>query len=205
MSEGGRRFSVSSHASARAHTLHAVARLPYVDHESAPEPVREALERVPPINIFRMTANAETAFRPWLAFGGALLSSLALDPRLRELVILHVGRLSGAEYEWVQHVPIARVVGASEEDVAAIERGDLEADCLGADVRAALRFTTEVVRDVRASDEALAEVREHLSPREVVELLLVIGQYMMVARVAETAGIEIDEGGTAVSDAASRR
>lgn len=182
-----------------------MARLPYVDPDKAPEPVREALERVPPINIFRMIANAETAFRPWLAFGGALLSSLELDARLRELVILHVGRLSGAEYEWVQHVPIARAVGASEEDVAAIERGELDADCLGADVHAALRFTTEVVHDVRASDEALAAVREHLSPRAVVELLLVIGQYMMVARVAETAGIEIDEGGPAVAQAANRR
>jgi alkylhydroperoxidase family enzyme len=176
-----------------------------VDPETAPEPVRAALERVPPINIFRMTANASTAFRPWLAFGGALLSSLELDARLRELAILHVGRLSGAEYEWVQHVPIAHAVGASEEDVAAIEAGDLDADCLGPDVRAALWFTTEVVRDVRASDEALAAVREHLSPREVVELLMVIGQYMLVARVAETAGIEIDEGGQAVAEAASRR
>jgi alkylhydroperoxidase family enzyme len=182
-----------------------VARLPYVDPETAPERVREALERVPPINIFRMTANAETAFRPWLAFGGALLSSLELDARLRELVILHVGRLSGAEYEWVQHVPIAHAVGASEEDVAAIDRGDIEADCLGEDVRAALRFTTEVVRDVRASDEAFEAVRDHLSPREIVELLLVIGQYMLVARVAETAGIEIDEGGPAVAEAARRR
>jgi alkylhydroperoxidase family enzyme len=180
-----------------------VARLPYVDPEHASEPVRDALERVPPINIFRMVANAETAFRPWLAFGGALLSSLELDARVRELVILHVGRLSGAEYEWVQHVPIALAVGASEEEVAAVERGDLSA--LGESERAVLRFTEEVVREVRASDEALAEVRRWLSPREVVELLLVIGQYMLVARVAETAGIEIDEGGTAVADAAARR
>ena len=182
-----------------------MARLPYVDPETAPERVREALERVPPINIFRMTANAETAFRPWLAFGGALLSSLELDPRLRELAILHVGRLSGAEYEWVQHVPIAHAVVASEDDVAAIERGDLEAECLGADVRAALRFTTEVVRDVRASDEAFGAVSDHLSPREIVELMLVIGQYMMVARIALNADIEIDEGGAAVADAAGRR
>jgi alkylhydroperoxidase family enzyme len=174
-----------------------------VDPEDASDPVREALERVPPINIFRMVANAETAFRPWLAFGGALLSSLELDARVRELVILHVGRLSGAEYEWAQHVPIALAVGATRDEVAAVERGDLSA--FGESDRAVLRFTEEVVREVRASDETLAEVRRSLSPREVVELLLVIGQYMLVARVAETAGIEIDEGGTAVADAAVRR
>ena len=179
-----------------------MAKLPYVDPERAPARVREALEAVPPINIFRMTANAETAFRPWLAFGGALLSSLELDARLRELVILHVGRLSGAEYEWVQHVPIALAVGATQDEVDAVERGDL--DALGPADAAVLRFTGEVVRDVRASDAAFEAVREQLSPREIVELLLVIGQYMMVARVALNADIEIDEGGQAVADAAAR-
>ena len=173
-----------------------MARLPYVDPDGASEPVRRALERVPPLNVFRMVANAETAFRPWLALGGALLSSLELDARVRELAILRVGRLSGAEYEWVQHVPIALAVGATEEQVAAIDRGDLDDASLSELERAVLRFTTEVVQDVRASDEALDAVRAAgLSPREVVELLLVIGQYMLVARVAETAGIEIDEPG----------
>jgi alkylhydroperoxidase family enzyme len=171
-----------------------MARLPYADPDTAPEPVRRALAAVPPLNVFRMVANAETAFRPWLAFGGALLSSLALDPVVRELAILRVARLSGAEYEWVQHVPIALAVGASEAQVEAVDHGQLDDASLGEAERAALRFTTEVVRDVRASDEAVAALHTAgLSPREVVELLLVIGQYMMVARVAETAGIELDE------------
>jgi 4-carboxymuconolactone decarboxylase len=170
-----------------------MARLPYVDESQAPDKVREALDRLPDLNIFRMTANAETAFRPWLAFGGALLSSLELDARLRELAILRVGKLEGAEYEWVQHVPIAKSVGATDEEVAAIERDEIDRDALDPVARAVLAFTTEVVRDVRASHEALEAVREQgLSPREVVELLLVISYYMGVARMAETAGIEID-------------
>src|SRR2546423_3145978 len=171
-----------------------MARLPYVDPDGASERVREALDIVPPLNVFRMVANAESAFRPWLAFGGALLSSLELEPRVRELVILRVARLCGAEYEWVQHVPIAQATEATEEQIAAVDRGDLEADALGELDRAVLRFTTEVVRDVGASEESLQALLDGgLSPREVVELLLVIGQYMMVARVARTTAIELDD------------
>lgn len=170
-----------------------MARLPYADPGAASEPVREALDALPSLNIFRMVANAETAFRPWLRLGGALLSSLELDARLRELAILRVGQLERAEYEWVQHVPIARSVGATDAEIAAIERDDVESEDLDAATRAVLRFTTEAVRDVRVSDEALAEVREQgISPRQVVELLLVISYYMGVARVAESAGIEVD-------------
>ena len=182
-------------------------RLPYVDLDDADPRVRETLEALPAqLNVFRMIANAQSAFRPFLAFGGALLGSLELDPRVRELVILRVARLEEAEYEWVQHAPIARGVGATAEQVAALERDALEDEAFDAREAAALRFTTEVVRDVRASDDALAAVREHYPPRQIVELMLVIGQYMMIARIARTAGIELDEPvDMALLDAASRR
>lgn len=170
-----------------------MARLPYADPSEASEPVREALDALPPLNIFRMVANAETAFRPWLRLGGSLLSTLELDARLRELAILRVGKLERAEYEWVQHVPIARSVGATDEEIAAIERDEMDSPDLDDTTRAVLRFTTEAVRDVRASEGALQELRDRgLSPREVVELLLVISYYMGVARIAESAGIEVD-------------
>jgi 4-carboxymuconolactone decarboxylase len=171
-----------------------VARLPYVDPADAPEPVRDALGRVPPLNIFRMMANAETAFRPWLRWGATLLDELELDPLLRELAILRVASLTPhAEYEWVQHVPLARAAGASDEQVAALERDAVDADCFSDEARLVLRFTTEVLRDAQASDATLEKLSGTLSPREIVELLMVIGQYMMVARVMATTRMEIDE------------
>jgi alkylhydroperoxidase family enzyme len=171
-----------------------VARLPYVDPDDAPEPVRDALGRVPPLNIFRMMANAESAFRPWLRWGASLLGELQLDPLLRELAILRVARLTPhAEYEWVQHVPLAKAAGATGEQVAALERDEIDAEGFSPDERLVLRFTTEVVRDAQASDETLEELGGVLSPREIVELLMVIGQYMMVARVMATTRMEMDE------------
>jgi alkylhydroperoxidase family enzyme len=171
-----------------------VARLPYVDPDNAPEPVRDALGRVPPLNIFRMMANAETSFRPWLRWGATLLGELALAPLLRELAILRVARLTPhADYEWVQHVPIAQAVGATDEQVAALERDEPDASCFSEDQRLVLRFTTEVVRDARASDATFEALGRVLPAREIVELLMVIGQYMMVARVMATTDMEIDE------------
>jgi 4-carboxymuconolactone decarboxylase len=170
-----------------------VARLPYVDPAAASEPARDALGRVPPLNIFRMMANADSAFRPWLRWGAALLGKLELDPLLRELAILRVARLTPhAEYEWVQHVPIAQAVGASEKQVAALERDEPEADCFSEAERRVLRFTTEVVRDARAADGTLDALKQTLSPREIVELLMVIGNYMMIARVMATTRMELD-------------
>jgi alkylhydroperoxidase family enzyme len=180
-----------------------MARLPYVDPATAPAEVRELLERLPvSLNIFRMMAHAETDFRPLVQLGTAILGRQKLAPKLRELTILRVAALSSARYEWVQHVPIAQATGATTEQVAAIERGDLEAACLQADERLVLRFTTEVVRDVRASDATFAALARTFSPQEIVELILTIGYYMLIARLLETTAVDMDPpAGTAVVDA----
>ena len=171
-----------------------MARLPYPDPETAPDDIARALERLPALNIFRMLANADTAFIPWLRWGGAILRDLELDPLLRELAILRVARLTPhAEYEWVQHVPIAKAVGATDAQVAALEDGEIDGDAFSELERLVLRFTTEVVNDVRAGDESFAALSTSLSPREIVELLMVIGNYMFVARVMATAELEMDE------------
>jgi alkylhydroperoxidase family enzyme len=168
-----------------------MARLPYVDPVAANPEVAEALGALPPLNIFGMVANAETAFRPWLGLGAALLGRLQLDARLREIAILEVARLSGSRYEWVQHEAIATALGVGRDEVRAVEHGHV--DRLGDAARAVVEFTREVVHEVGAQEATLDAVRVHLAPREIVELLLVIGQYMSVARIAATCGIEIDD------------
>jgi alkylhydroperoxidase family enzyme len=170
-----------------------MARLPYVDPATATPKVREALEVVPPLNVFRMIAHAETAFRPWLRFGGALLGQAQLDAVLRELAILRVARLTpGAHYEWVQHVPILLAGGGSEQQVEALAADDDSAGCFDDDQRLVLRFTSEVVRDATPSEGTWAAASMRFSPREIIELLLTIGQYMMVGRVMATTHLDVD-------------
>ncbi|MCG5440999.1 carboxymuconolactone decarboxylase family protein [Micromonospora foliorum] len=169
-----------------------------------PAPVRDALQAARPLNFFRVMANAETAFPDWMRWGGTLLTNLALDPLLRELAILRVAQLSDISYEWVQHTPIARSVGATDEMIHALGRDEIGDDCFTSGQRIVLRFTTEVVRDVRPPDDTVIVLTGLLPPREVVELLMVIGQYMMIARVAAVADLDVDEPmGAAVYGAAT--
>ena len=180
-----------------------MARLPYVDPASAPEQVRELLERLPvKLNIFRMMAHATTDFRPLVGLGSAILARQKLSPKLRELAILRVAALSPARYEWVQHVPIAQATGATAAQITALERGEIAADAFDAVERAVLRFTTEVLCDVRASEATFAEAAQHLSAQEIVELIVTVGYYMLIARLLETTAVDLDPpSGTKVVDA----
>jgi 4-carboxymuconolactone decarboxylase len=183
-----------------------MARLPYVNPEAASPAVREALDALPALNIFRMLAHADSAFVPYLGLGGVLLAQLELDPKLRELAILLVAAHTGAEYEWIQHVGIAKAIGIDDEQIAAVELGDLQAACLGPDARILLRFTHEVLQRPRADDDTFTALRERFPPRQIIELLLVIGSYHMLARVMTTLDIDLDPAsGSAVIDEAHRR
>jgi alkylhydroperoxidase family enzyme len=179
-----------------------VARLPYVDIATASDEVRTALGAFPPLNIFRMLAHAETLLRGFGQLGGAILGRASLDPRLRELIILRVGARSPAPYETQQHVPIARATGASDDEIAAAGRAELDANVLGPRERALLRLTDELLVWPRASDATLAEVRAHFPDREVCEAILTIGYYMMVARFLETTGVDLETGGSEAAVAA---
>jgi 4-carboxymuconolactone decarboxylase len=183
-----------------------MARLPYVDPQVASPGVREALDALPQLNIFRTLAHADSAFVPYLGFAGVLLAQLELDPKLRELAILLVATRTGAEYEWVQHVGISKTLGIHDEQISAVERGDLQAACLDPDARAILRFTSEVLELPRASDATFAAIHDRFPPRQIIELLLVIGSYHMLARLMTTLDIDIDPAvGSAVLDEARRR
>jgi AhpD family alkylhydroperoxidase len=182
-----------------------VARLPYVDPAGASPEVREALEALPPLNIFRTLAHAETALRPALRLGQAILTRAELDPVLRELAILRVARMTGAEYEWVQHVAIGLAVGVRDEQVAALEAGDAQAGCFSAEERLVLRFATELMESDEASEATVSAAREAFSDREVVELVLTCGYYRMLAALMRTAAIDLDEpAGTAVLEGPGR-
>ena len=179
-----------------------MARIPYVDPAQASEKVRDTFERLAvPLNIFRMMAHAETCFRPMLRLGNAILTKQQLSAKLRELAILEVAQLSSAEYEWVQHVGIAEAAGASRDQIDALARRETSASCFDETEQLVLRFTDEVVRDAEASEATTAAMQKKFSSQEIVELIVAIGFYMMMARLMRTLAIDVDPpAGTRVVD-----
>jgi 4-carboxymuconolactone decarboxylase len=169
-----------------------MARIPYPDPDTLSPDTRATLEKLAPLNIFRMLAGGEGLLAAFARFGTHLLYKSALDPVLREIAILRVGVLSGAGYEVYQHERIAKDIGMSDELIAAIHAGpdgpvfdDLQ--------RLVMRFTDDVVANVRASDGTFTPLRERLALQELQELTMTIGYYMTVSRFLETFGVDIEQ------------
>jgi 4-carboxymuconolactone decarboxylase len=157
--------------------------------DEAPEPLAGVLSGIPTLNVFGMIANAEDVFEPWLRFAGAVLNQTTVDPVLRQLAILRIAAMSpGCDYMLVQHEGIANAIGMTPAQLEAARTGT----GLEGDEQLVMRFAEEVARDVSPSEETWQLVSARFTPRQVVELLLQIGQYMMVARISATTQLDVD-------------
>ena len=90
--------------------------------------------------VFRTLAWSPNALHQFMRLGNAILNRSGLDPRLRELAILTVGRVTEAGYEYDHHVAIARRVGVTEQQI------DLAVQRVGDRVMAALQTAAQRIR-----------------------------------------------------------
>jgi len=145
------------------------------------------------IQLDRMLLHSPEYARGWNAFLGAVRTRLAIAAPLRELAICAVARLTGADFEWQQHVIEWRRAGARDEQVVALEEpvaAAANAQLFSALERAVLKLVVEMTSTVTVTDATFNEVRHHLSDIETVELVGVIAAYNCVARFL--VALEID-------------
>jgi alkylhydroperoxidase family enzyme len=170
-----------------------VSRIPYPVIENLPESVRRTVEHAN-LNALRMFAHATPeAFDHFFAFIAVFFTKSKLPADLRQIAVLRAGFVGGSHYVTRQHSGLARDVGLSDAAIAAIRDGGSHPEALTPPQQAVLTFVDEVIRDVRASDASLAEVRRHIDDNQLMDLMMVTGIYMMLSRLIETSGAEVDQ------------
>jgi alkylhydroperoxidase family enzyme len=171
-----------------------MARLPYATQTQLAQLMhRSGLpENTPAANAFRMLAHSPNLGGSTLRLVLALLTETVLDPKLRELVILRTGHRCDGPYAWVQHVAIARQVGVSDAQIAALERGETPRVLFNQRERTALAFADEVLDTCNVADAPFEAVRGLFSSAEVVELLVLIGYFRMICGLMTTLEVGVE-------------
>ena len=172
-------------------------RVPPIDHETLQDEPREILDRSRmngrTLNIFATLIHHPKLMKRWQVFGNHVLNKSTLPPRDRELLILRIGWLCRAEYEFGQHVVIGKREGLSDEEIERVTRGP---DAEGWDPFDAtlLRAVDELHGDAFLSEATWKELTARYDTMQLMDAVFTVGQYNLVSMALNTLGVQQDEG-----------
>ncbi len=180
-----------------------MARVPYVDPPApgAPDPdglghlyAEIGAARGSVLDLHRALAGAPGALRAYFRLSHYVRDESSLDPRLREIAIVATGCFLDVPYELAHHVPAARRAGVTAEQLAAVPGWQTAPDGVFDMVeRAVLAYADEVARTRSASPGTLATLQGLLPPAQLIDLVLTVALYHLVAAVVLPLGIEPEE------------
>jgi AhpD family alkylhydroperoxidase len=155
-------------------------------------PDTEAFAGLVPIGLIGVISQHRLA-EPWQAFANAILTRGTLPARLRELVVLRVAWVRRSAYVWGGHVIAARREGVSELDLERVMEGRL-APGLSRLEAALLEATDRMLDNDRIDSVTRATIERELGPHVLVELGMIVGQYVLVTSIVEAFRIAPEPG-----------
>ena len=159
----------------------------------ATELLRPFAERGSVFNIFRTLANHPSLGKRWMVFANHILGKSTLSVRDRELLILRIGYLCQAGYEWGQHVVIARQAGMSDDEIRSCKTGPSTEGISELD-KLLLQATDELHSDAHVSTETWHGLSEYYNTQQLMDLVFTVGQYNLVSMALNSFGVQLDDG-----------
>jgi 4-carboxymuconolactone decarboxylase len=171
-------------------------RIPMRDLSTMAAEDREAIEKNAMggriFNIFKVLAHHPKLVKRWTPFAGHILGKQTLPFRDRELLILRIGWLNQAEYEFAQHELIAKRGGVSDEDIGRIKQGPTAGGWSETE-RALMQAADDLYENSVVSDATWATLAKSYSTEQLIDAVFTIGQYNMVSWALNSFGVPLDD------------
>ena len=173
-----------------------MARVPLIDeNDSALAPLIAKLKgarRGKLLNLYRVLLNSPSIADAWQAFNSTIRFNTALDDQARELAIMRVSKLNGADYQFQIHATkYAGEAGITPQQVAALD-GNENSSLFKPAHRALLAYTDAMTTDIEVSVSVFGKLRHHYNDAQIVELTVLIGAYNMHTRVGRALRIDAE-------------
>jgi alkylhydroperoxidase family enzyme len=177
-----------------------MARLAYADENSSPE-IAALAKKIRAerggrmLNLYQMLLNSPPLAEGWLNLFTAIRQKCELGGNYRELAILRVAIINGADYEYRAHMPFALKEGLTEAQIGALNIWQ-ESQLFSDAQRAVLAYADAMTREIHVADVVFDALRPHFDQRQVVELTATIAGYNLVSRFLEALAIDPEAGQT---------
>jgi 4-carboxymuconolactone decarboxylase len=122
-----------------------------------------------------------------------LRQQAGFDPKIREVTILTVAREMDSRFEWAAHEPEALKVGVPAEVIDVIKHRK-STDGLNELDAAIIEFGRQAVGKHKVSSAAFARLKALFEPDQLVDLVLLMGNYAGTAILLAAFDMQVPEG-----------
>jgi 4-carboxymuconolactone decarboxylase len=127
------------------------------------------------------------------AINGYLRHEAGFDPKVREVAIMTVAREMDSRFEWAAHEPEALKVGVAPDVVDVIKHRKGTAGLSEIDA-AIIEFGRQAVGRHRVDAAAFARLKALFTPEQLVDLVLLMGNYAGTAVLLAAFDMQVAEG-----------
>jgi 4-carboxymuconolactone decarboxylase len=145
------------------------------------------------LNVFATLARHPKLVEDYSPFIWYILREQTLPPREREMLILRIGWLCQAEYEFGQHTIVGKQAGLTDEEILCITKGP-DDPAWSEPEAALLRAADELFHDAIISNATWEILTEHYEEKQLMDVVFTIGQYNMVSWMLNSFGVQLEEG-----------
>jgi 4-carboxymuconolactone decarboxylase len=167
-------------------------RVPPIPEAGRSDAQKQMLASRGDLNIYKTLAVDPELYARWSPLGQFILNGSSLPPRHREMLILRMGWLCQAPYEWAQHARIALgAPGLSKAEVHRIAEGP-DAKGWSDFERTLLIAVAEIRYEAMISDATWKALRTQYSDHQVMEALFTAAQYQLVSMALNSLGVQLE-------------
>jgi 4-carboxymuconolactone decarboxylase len=171
-------------------------RVPFRDFSTLSAEDREMGERAQVngkvINIFRVLMNHPKLARAWSKFANYIVTDQqTLVAREREILILRIGWLNQAQYEFEQHMRIGKAAGLTDDDIDRIKKGPKAG--WNKHEAALVQAADDLFENSLVSDETWKTLSERYNTEQMMDAVFTVGQYNLVSWALNSLGVPLDD------------
>lgn len=172
-----------------------MARIDPIEPQQAPPAVAALYDKlrqdlgIEPNNFFKTMGHSPVLLKPLIEFSHAMLENGRLDRRLKEWVILQIGRLNDCAYVYEAHKhALSRVI---MRDVLDDRQPSLDMSSLSEEEKLAIRYAHQVTAN-SVDAETFQELSARFDKEQIIELTVLASYYNFICRAVNALDIQTD-------------
>ncbi|MDI1351473.1 MAG: carboxymuconolactone decarboxylase family protein [bacterium] len=166
--------------------------VPLPKDDQLPESIKNTLDRLPSLNVFRMLSNVPGSFHSYIDLAKSLLGDGKFDARLREIAVLRQAHLLKSKYEWHQHVFLAKTNGVTDDEITIIKKEN-PVTSLGDEENFMCLISEELTLNANLSDSTFEQLFTRYSVELGMELILCLSYVNMLGRFINASRVQIED------------